>query len=107
MNAKEGMMTKTIAFDPADYLDDAGQMHLLDDAIASGEAAYIAHAIGTIARAKGGLLNLERRTGIKRQSLARSFGPTGNPTLDTLTHVLPALGLRLMIQPIERVPEAA
>ena len=100
-------MTKSNTFDPADHLDDAGQIFLLDDAIASGDAAYIAHAIGTIARAKGGLLNLERRTGIKRQSLARSFGPTGNPTLDTLTHVLPALGLRLMIQPIERVPEAA
>ncbi len=100
-------MTKPTDFEPADHLDDAGQTYLLDDAIASGEAAYIAHAIGTIARAKGGLLNLERRTGIKRQSLAKSFGPNGNPTLDTLTHVLPALGLRLMIQPVEPVPEAA
>jgi len=86
-------------FDPADHLDDEGQSELLEDAVASGDAAYLAHAIGTIARAKGGLLNLERRTGIKRQTLAKSLGPTGNPTLETLLPVLKALRLKLAIVP--------
>ncbi len=86
-------------FDPADYLDEEGQTELLDDAVASGDPAYIAHAIGTIARAKGGLLSLERRTGIKRQTLAKSLGKAGNPTLDTLLPVLKALGLKLSIVP--------
>jgi probable addiction module antidote protein len=86
-------------FDPAEYLDEAGQTELLDDAVASGDAAYLAHAIGTIARAKGGLLSLERRTGIKRQTLAKSLGKSGNPTLETLLPVLKALGLKLNIVP--------
>jgi len=93
------MATELRPFDPADHLDGEGQAELLDDAIASGDAAYLAHAIGTIARAKGGLLNLERRTGIKRQTLAKSLGATGNPTLETLLPVLKALHLKLTIVP--------
>lgn len=90
-------------FDAANYLDVEGQSELLDDAIASGDAAYIAHAIGTIARAKGGLLSLERRTGIKRQTLAKSLGGSGNPTLETLLPVLKALGLKLSIVPEKEI----
>ncbi len=90
-------------FDPADYLDEQGQVDLLDDAIASGDGAYLAHAIGTIARAKGGLLNLERRTGIKRQTLSKSLGKSGNPTLETLLPVLRALGLKLAIVPDKQI----
>ncbi len=89
-------------FDPAAHLDFEGQNFLLDDAIASDDPAYLAHAIGTIARSKGGLLALERRTGIKRQTLAKSFGAEGNPTLGTLLPVLKALGLTLKIAPIDQ-----
>lgn len=90
-------MTKTRPFDPAAHLDAEAQDFLLDDAIASDDPAYLAHAIGTIARSKGGLLALERRTGIKRQTLAKSLGATGNPTLATLLPVLKALGLEIKI----------
>lgn len=93
------MMTRP--FDIAAHLDKDGQNFLLDDAIASDDAAYLAHAIGTIARSKGGLLALERRTGIKRQTLAKSFGEAGNPTLGTLLPVLKALGLTLKIAPLD------
>ena len=92
----------TRPFDPAAHLDTEGQDFLLDDAIGSDDPAYLAHAIGTIARSKGGLLALERRTGIKRQTLAKSFGSDGNPTLATLLPVLKALGLTLKIAPVEK-----
>lgn len=88
-------------FDPADHLDEEGQRFVLEDAVASGDAAYLAHSIGTVARSKGGLLALERLTGIKRQTLAKSFGADGNPTLGTLLPVLKALGLTLKIAPTE------
>jgi len=82
-------------FDPARYLQrESSQAHLLRDALASGNASYIANAIGAVARARG-LTNLARETGIKRQTLNKSFGPQGNPTLETLMTVLPALGLEL------------
>ena len=94
-------MTITIRpFDAAKYLDDEeSQRYLLNDAIESGDAAYIAHTLGTIARAKGGLTHLEHLTGIKRQTLNKSLGKNGNPTLETLLPVLKGLGLQLKIEP--------
>lgn len=104
------MKIETRPFDAAKYLDDdESQRHLLNDAMESGDARYIAHALGTIARAKGGLTHLERLTGIKRQTLNKSLGKSGNPTLETLLPVLKALGLRLRIEaaPDERELEEA
>ena len=93
------MAIETRRFDAAEYLnDEESQTFLLNDAIESGDAAYVAHALGVIARARGGLLLLERRTGIKRQTLNKSFGPNGNPTLGTLLPVLRALGLRMRVE---------
>lgn len=90
------METTIIPFDAADYLHDSRtQLALLRDAAASRDPRYIANAIGTVARAKGGLSNLERLTGIKRQTLNKSFGPSGNPTLETLLVVLSKLGIDL------------
>lgn len=95
------MKIETRPFDAAKYLDDEeSQLDLLNDAIESGDAGYIAHALGTIARAKGGLTHLERLTGIKRQTLNKSLGKGGNPTLETLLPVLNALGLRLRIESV-------
>jgi putative addiction module killer protein/probable addiction module antidote protein len=85
-------------FDAADYMrgDEATQIYLLRDALASGHAGYIAETIGAVARARG-LTNLERETGIKRQTLNKSLSLKGNPTLETLVTVLGALGLRLEV----------
>lgn len=84
-------------FDVADYLErESSQVYLLRDALASGHPGYIADAIGAVARARG-LSNLERATGIKRQTLNKSLSLKGNPTLETLLTVLGALGLRLEI----------
>lgn len=93
------MTIKVRPFDAAEYLDDEeSQRFLLDDAFESGDAGYIAHALGTIARAKGGLSHLDRITGIKRQTLNKSLGKDGNPTLETLLPVLKGLGLRMRIE---------
>lgn len=93
------METKTRVVDTATlFPTEEDQRFLLDDAIESGDPGYIAHALGTIARAKGGLSLLERRTNIKRQTLNKALGKAGNPTLETLLPVLKALGLRLRIE---------
>jgi len=48
-------------FDPAEYLTDpVDQAELLDEAFASGDARFIAHALGTIARTRG-MRKLPRR----------------------------------------------
>ena len=85
-------------FDAADHLTEAeDQAELLADAVASGDASVIARAIGIVARAHG-MTDLARETGMKRQQLYRAFGPDGNPTLETMVKVLPALGLRMRIE---------
>jgi probable addiction module antidote protein len=94
-------------FDAADYLErESSRVALINDAIASGSPTYIANAIGAVARA-GGLSALARATGIKRQTLNKSFGKQGNPTLATLLPVLEKLGLELRVQPRDRQEKAA
>lgn len=88
-------------FDAADYLEtEAAQLGLLNDAIASGHPAYLANALGAVARAQGGISGLARETGIKRQTLTKSLSLKGNPTLETLFPVLSKLGLTLQIVPV-------
>jgi len=100
---------ETRPFDAAEYLkdDEEGQLYLLRDAMESGEAAYIAHAVGAVARSRGGLSQLERATGIKRQTLNKALSNKGNPTLETLIPILKALGLKLTVEQAPAEPELA
>ena len=85
-------------FDAAEYLGrESSQVALINDALASGHPGYIANAVGAVARA-GGLGAIERATGIKRQTLNKSLGKKGNPTLATFLPVLEVLGLELRVQ---------
>jgi probable addiction module antidote protein len=79
------------------YESDEAQEELLNDALASGHAGYIANALGIIARARG-MSGLAAETGVKRQQLYRALSEDGNPTLETLTKVVKALGFRLAAQ---------
>jgi probable addiction module antidote protein len=89
-----------IPFDAADYLgSEEAQIALLNDAIGTGNAAYIANAVGAVARARAGMSKLARDTGIKRQTLMKSLSKKGNPTLATIVPVLDKLGLRMQIVP--------
>jgi probable addiction module antidote protein len=85
-------------FDPAEYLTEPeDQAELLADAVATGDSHIVAKAIGIVARAHG-MTELARETGIKRQQLYRALSDEGNPTLETMMKVLPALGLRMRIE---------
>ncbi|CUB00113.1 probable addiction module antidote protein [Pannonibacter indicus] len=68
------------------------------EAFASGDPAYIAHALGVVARAKG-MSQIAAETGLSRQQLYRSFSASGNPTLRTTLAVMKALGVRLTAEP--------
>jgi probable addiction module antidote protein len=91
------MPLETFPIDLAPFYDTReAQEDLLNDALASGHAGYIATALGVVARARG-MSALAAETGFKRQQLYRALSEDGNPTLDTLTRVLRALGLRLSV----------
>lgn len=79
------------------YDSEDAQAELLNDALATGHAGYIASALGIIARARG-MSGLAAETGVKRQQLYRALSEDGNPTLETLTKVIRALGFRLTVE---------
>ena len=90
------MGTKTIDTSTL-FKTDEDQIHLIRDALSSGDAHYIAHALGVVARARG-LSDLERETGMKRQTLHKALSTKGNPTLETILPVLKALNLQLDVR---------
>ncbi|SRR5579859_23755 len=61
---------------------------------APDDAAYIAAALGDVARARG-MTQLAKRAGLTRMGLYKSLSKDGNPSFDTVLKVLRALGLRL------------
>jgi len=88
-------MIETKPFDAARYLTSPqSQQELLDDAFASGSAAYIADALGVIARARG-MTEVAREAGVTREALYKSLSEDGDPRLTTLLGVARALGVRL------------
>ena len=94
---------KTTKFDAAKYFtEEDDRIDLLEDALATGEAGYIAAALGTIARAKG-MSEVSAETGLNRQALYSALKDEGNPTLDTLMKVLRAVGIELHASKIAEV----
>jgi probable addiction module antidote protein len=91
---------KTKPFDAAEYLDDPeSQAELLTDAFNNGDVAYIAHALGVIARARG-MTNIAREAGVTREALYKALSQDGDPKLSTLLGVTKALGVKLKVTPV-------
>jgi probable addiction module antidote protein len=62
----------------------------------NNDAAFIAKALGNIARAKG-MTQLSKDTGLGRESLYKALSGEVNPSFDTVIKVVKALNLRLAI----------
>jgi probable addiction module antidote protein len=86
---------ETTVFDAADYLDDAQAIAIyLEDAFATEDSAYITHALGTVARAKG-MTEVSRKSGLSRESLYKALSAEGNPEFATVLKVMSALDLKI------------
>ena len=89
------MATKTIAFDAARYIGSPdSQAELLTDALETGDAGYIANALGVIARARG-MTEVARGAGVTREALYKTLSQDGDPKLTTLLGVFKSLGFKL------------
>lgn len=89
------MGEKLSTYDPATALvDDEEIAFFMSDALATGDAAYVAKALGVVARAKG-MAEIASKTGLSREQLYRSFSENGNPTLKSTLAVMKALGIEL------------
>ena len=92
-------MTELRPFDAANYLTTEEHIFCyLEAALQGNDPKHIASALGDVARSKG-MSEIARKTGLGRQALYNALSENGNPTLETLTAVLDALGLQLSVQP--------
>jgi probable addiction module antidote protein len=95
------MPIETTPFDAARYLDTPeSQAELVTDALESGDAKYLAHALGVVARAKG-MTEIAKKTGITREGLYKALSAEGDPKLSTFLGVIKSLGLRLSVKPAQ------
>ena len=93
------MSLKTTPFDAASYLDTPeSQAELLSDAFETGDASYIAHALGVVARARG-MSQVAKDAGVTREGLYKALSAEGDPRLTTLLGVVKSLGLTVTVQP--------
>ena len=97
-------MTKTITtrYDVAEHLRTAEDMAAYLEACleeANGDAAFIAKALGDIARAKG-MSQVARDAGLSRESLYKALSGERTPGFDTILKVIQALGLKLRAEAV-------
>ncbi len=89
--------TATTRYDLAEHLRTPEEMAAyLEACIAEsdGDAAFIAKALGDIARARG-MARVAREAGLSRESLYKALSGERTPSFDTILKVVRALGLEL------------
>ncbi len=89
--------TTTRRYDVAEHLRTPEEMAAYLEAClgeADGDAAFVAKALGDIARAKG-MAQVASDAGLSRESLYKALSGERVPGFDTILKVLRALGLKL------------
>lgn len=94
--------TTTTRYDVAEHLRTPEEMAAYLEACfeeAGGDAAFIAKALGDIARAKG-MTQVARDAGLSRESLYKALSGERSPGFKTILKVIKALGIELHAVPI-------
>jgi probable addiction module antidote protein len=89
--------TATTRYDVTEHLRTPEEMAAYLEACleeANGDAAFIAKALGDIARARG-MTQVAREAGLSRESLYKALSGERSPDFGTILKVIGALGLRL------------
>ncbi len=97
------MAKQALKFDAAAVLDsDEAIAEYMAAAFETEDAAFIADAVGVVARARG-MSDIARESGLSREQLYRSFSANGNPTLKSLLAVMRALGMKVTAEALTGV----
>jgi probable addiction module antidote protein len=94
--------TKTTKYDVAEHLRTPEEIAAYLEACfeeSGGDAAFVAKALGDIARAKG-MTQVARDAGLSRESLYKALSGERVPTFDTVLKVVHALGIELHATPL-------
>jgi probable addiction module antidote protein len=97
MAKKKAKTSASRPYDSAEYLDsDDAISAYIEEAMETDDPAFIAHALGTIARARG-MSKIAKKAGLSRESLYKALGPDGNPEFGTVIRVMHALVLKFSV----------
>jgi probable addiction module antidote protein len=91
------MKVTTSPYDVAEHLRTPEEMAAYLEACmeeADGDVAFIAKALGDIARAQG-MTQVAKDSGLSRESLYKALSGERSPSFDTILKVVTALGLKL------------
>ena len=93
--------TKTTRYDVAEHLRTPEEMAAYLEACleeSDGDAAFVAKALGDIARARG-MTQVARDAGLSRESLYKALSGERAPQFGTILKVVRALGMELHAAP--------
>ncbi len=97
MAKKKTKVPITRPYDSAEYLTSDEAIHAyMEAALETNDPAFIAKALGTIARARG-MSRVAKKAGLSRESLYKALSTEGNPEFGTVIRVMHALGLKFSI----------
>jgi probable addiction module antidote protein len=86
-------------FDMAEHLpDETAIAEYLTLVMEDKDSAYLAHALGMVARARG-MTEIARASGLSREALYKALRPDSQPRFETISRVCAALGVKLVAQP--------
>jgi probable addiction module antidote protein len=89
--------SKASKYDSAEYLDSKEAINAyMEEALETDDPAFIAKALGTVARARG-MSKIAKKAGLSRESLYKALSTEGNPEFGTIIRVMHALGLKFSI----------
>ena len=92
------MSTEITDYDTREYLENEQDIIAYLNAIAEyDDPALMQAALGNVAKARG-MTQIAKDAGVGRDSLYKSLSKDGNPSFQTITNVIHALGGRLTIQ---------
>jgi probable addiction module antidote protein len=100
------MPIETFPLDTSEMFDTPeSQAELLADAMETGNAEYIKHALGIVARARG-MTSIAKEAGVTREALYKALSGRGDPKLSTLLGVMKALNMQLSAATLKEKDDA-
>lgn len=92
------MTLQTEPFNITDYITPDIADEYLQAVLEDGDPLLLKATLRDLAKIKG-MTNLARETKLNRESLYRALSETGNPSFNTITKIVNALGYKITLQP--------
>jgi probable addiction module antidote protein len=98
--SKKTKISELPVFDMSEHLaDETAIAEYLTLVMEENDPAYLAQALGTVARARG-MTEIAKISGISREALYKALRPESQPRFETVSRVCAALGVKLIAVPV-------